>query len=134
MMGTRTMLGALVLVAAGGGAWAAEPGWVVRVCPDKAYTWAHAVEVEVTDGQGKNKQDLVDWTRPSTQTDFPVAAPLAAAPTLRIECDGNPYDAQVYLCVLYGGQLVRTLRFLDELDATVAQSETDTGCPCMSSK
>lgn len=130
----ETLLGTLLVLAASGSAWAVEPGWVIRVCTDQAYTWAREVEVEVTDDQGKNKQDLVDWRRDSPTGDFPVAGALAQAPALRVECDANPYDAQAYVCVLYGEKLVRTIMFQDEFDATVKKTETDTNCPCMPSK
>ena len=134
MTRTRTVVGALLLLAAAGRASAADPGWVVRVCADKAYTVAHTVDVAVTDGEGKNKQAVVHWKTHSTQTVFPVAAPLAKAPTLRVECHGEPYDQQVYLCLLYGGKLTRVIMFQDKMDATVAQTETDTGCPCLPDK
>jgi hypothetical protein len=128
-------LGTFLLLAAVIPARAADPGWAVKVCADKAYTWAHEVEVEVTDGQGKNKQDLVDWKRAdSSKVDFPVAGALATSETLRVEADANPYDAQAYICVLYGGKLARTIMFLDTFDATVRRTDTDTGCPCYSQK
>jgi hypothetical protein len=137
MMTRMGVLGAtmFLLLAAAAPAWAANPGWVVQVCADKAYTWAHEVDVEVTDGEGKNKQDLVDWRRDSSTTvDFPVSGALANAATLHVEADADPYDAQAYICVLYGGKLARTIMFLDKFDATVSRTDTGTGCPCFSGK
>ncbi len=133
MTRTGIFTGALLLVLAGQ-SWAADAGWVVRVCADQAYTWAREVEVEVTDGDGKNKQDLADWSPSSPTADFPIAGALANADALRVELDANPYDAQAYVCILYGGKLVRVVKFLDTFDAVVRRTDTDTGCPCMPKK
>lgn len=132
MMRMGVLLGTVVLLTAAGAVRAADAGWAVKVCADKAYTWAHEVEVHIVDGEGKNRQDVAEWKRDSSTTvDFPVSGALASAETVRVEADAEPYDAQVYLCVLYGGKLAKVMMFLDKSTATVRRTDTDTGCPCL---
>lgn len=122
-----TAIGILALVAAP--AFAADAGWLVRVCPKE--TIAKHVTVSVTDAKGQNKTDVAafDFQQP-TKNEFPVTGPLANADSLRVESHATPGDALAYVCVFYGQKLVRAITFNDLIDATVSKTESDKNCPC----
>jgi hypothetical protein len=131
IMQRSTWMVAAVTLALGIGSAAGaadQTGWAVRIC--RGETEASAIKIEIGSGKSKDERDLVNWKSDDMETTFVVPAPYATAKTLKVEADSEPGDGKVVMCVLWNGAPAKTMKFKDELEATVKQGAKDDSCPC----
>ncbi|MGD9762303.1 MAG: hypothetical protein AB7V27_01120 [Candidatus Binatia bacterium] len=112
------------------GAWATaalgEQGWTVSICRGQT----EAAQMNITVGDGTSGHELVHWRSDNRQTTFAVPGPLGNAEKLTVEIDSMPPDGKATACVLWRGTPAKTMKFTDQLTATVAKTDRDNSCPC----
>jgi hypothetical protein len=118
------MIGGILLTA--GPALAAD-GWVVRIC--RGATEAAAIRIEANE-EGRIVELLTNWKSDVVTTDFPLPPKMAHAKQVHVVADSEPADGKVALCVLYAGKPAKAMNFTDLMEASVAQSDSDSSCAC----